>query len=105
MRKFYTDDAGYALATRVDTDLFAQAEAFQGGVIGGSGNALFEKAVIGSDGATLYTGGSDNAADLTDAGIREMILTLDNADVPMDNRVMVIPPVADNEMLALPQIH
>jgi len=103
MRKFYTDDAGYALATRVDSDLFALSEGFQGGVLGGAGNALFEKAVIGSDGATLYTGGSDNAADLTDAAIRKMILTLDSADVPMDNRVMVIPPVAYNEILSLPR--
>ena len=103
MRKFYTDDAGYALATRVDSDLFALAEGFQGGVLGGTGNALFEKAVIGSDGTTVYTGGSDNAADLTDAAIRKMILTLDSADVPMDNRVMVIPPVAYNEILSLPR--
>ena len=103
MRKFYTDDAGYALATRVDSDLFALSEEFQGGTAGGTGAALFEKAVIGSDGATLYTGNSDNAADLTDAAIRKMILTLDSADVPMDNRVMVIPPVAYNEILSLPR--
>ena len=30
LRRFYTDDAGYALATRVDSDLFAQAESLQG---------------------------------------------------------------------------
>ena len=101
MRKFYTDDAGYALATRVDTDLFALSEEFQGGTAGGTGAALYEKAVIGGDGTTLYTGNSDNASDITDAGIRKMILTLDNADVPMDNRVMVIPPVAANELLSI----
>ena len=26
LRRFYTDDAGYALATQVDTDLFVQSE-------------------------------------------------------------------------------
>ena len=101
LRRFYTDDAGYALATQVDTDLFALFEGVQGGTVGGSGAALWEKAVIGGDGATLYTGNSSNANDITDAGIRKMILKLDNADVPMDNRCMVIPPVAANDMLGI----
>ena len=101
MRKFYTDDAGYALAKQVDTDLFALAEGLQGGTVGGSDAASWETAVIGSNGSTAYTGNSSNAADITDAGIRRMILTLDDADVPMDNRVMVIPPIAANDMLGI----
>ena len=51
--------------------------------------------------STLYTGNSTNATDITDAGIRKMILTLDNADVPMDNRCLIIPPIAANDMLAI----
>jgi len=101
MRKFYTDDAGFALAKQVDSSLFALAEGFQGGTVGGTGAASYEKAVKGSDGTTLYTGNSSNAADITEAGIRAMILKLDNADVPMDNRVMVIPPIAANDLLAI----
>ena len=101
LRRFYTDDAGYALATQVDTDLFTLIEGLQGGTVGGSGTSLFEKAKIGSDGTTDFVGGTSNAADITDAGIRKMILLLDNADVPMDNRVMVIPPVAANDMLGI----
>ena len=101
MRKFYTDDAGFALAKQVDSDLFALAEGFQGGVVGGSAASSQEKAVIASDGATLYTGNSSNAADITDAGIRAMMLKLDNADVPMDNRVIVMPPVAANDLLGI----
>jgi len=101
MRKFYTDDAGYALAKQVDTDLFALSEGLQGGTVGGTGAASFEKAVIGSNGSTDYTGNSSNAADITDAGIRRMLLTLDDADVPMDNRVMVIPPICANDMLGI----
>ena len=101
LRRFYTDDAGYALATQVDNDLFALAEGFQGGTVGGTGASLYEKAVIGGDGATLYTGNSTNATDISDAGIRKMILTLDNADVPMDNRCLIIPPIAANDMLAI----
>jgi len=101
MRKFYTDDAGYALAKQVDTDLFALTEGFQGGTVGGAAAASFEKAVIGSNGSTDYTGNSSNAADITDAGIRRMILTLDDADVPMDSRVMVVPPICANDMLGI----
>ena len=101
MRKFYTDDAGYALAKQVDTDLFALSEGFQGGTVGGSGAASYENAVKGSDGTTAYTGNSSNAADITDAGIRRMLLTLDDADVPMDNRVMVVPPICANDMLGI----
>jgi N4-gp56 family major capsid protein len=101
MRKFYTDDAGYALAKQVDTDLFALTEGLQGGTVGGSAAASYEKAVIGGHGSTLYTGNSSNASDITDAGIRRMLLTLDDADVPMDNRVMVVPPICANDMLGI----
>jgi N4-gp56 family major capsid protein len=101
MRKFYTDDAGYALAKQVDTDLFALIEGLQGGTVGGTGAAAFENAVIGGNGSTAYTGNSTNASDITDAGIRRMLLTLDDADVPMDNRVMVVPPICANDMLGI----
>ena len=105
MRKFYTDDAGFALAKQVDGDLTKLFEVFSkvatAGVVGGTGAAMYEKAVIGSTGTTLYTGNSSNAADITDAGIRAMILQLDDADVPMDNRVMVIPPIVASDMLAI----
>ena len=101
MRKFYTDDAGYALAKRVDTDLLALSEGLQGGTVGGTGAASYENAVIGSNGSTAYTGNSSNAAAIADAGIRKMLLTLDDADVPMDNRCMVIPPTASSSLLGI----
>ena len=101
MRKFYTDDAGYALAKQVDTDLVTLWEGFQAGTVGGSTTAAWEKAYIGSTGADFYTGNSSNAADITDAGIRALILKLDDADVPMDNRSMVIPPICANDMLGI----
>ena len=101
MRKFYTDDAGYALAKQVDTDLVTLWEGFQAGTVGGSTTAAWEKAYIGSTGADFYTGNSSNAADITDAGIRALILKLDDADVPMDNRAMVVPPIAANDLLGI----
>ena len=95
LRKFYTGDAGYALAKQVDTDLLQLGR----GVQGGNGTVAYDKAVIASDGATLYTG--TNEAAITDAGIRKVIQTLDDADVPMDGRVLVLPPVARNVMMGL----
>ena len=101
LRKFYTDDAGYALATQVDTDLVTLWEALQSGTAGGSNASAWETAYIGSTGTDLYTGNSSNAADITDAGIRALLLKLDDADVPMDNRSLVIPPIAANDMLGI----
>jgi len=100
LRKFYTDDAGYALAKQVDTDILDLTEGLQGGTVGGSAAAAWEKAYIGS-GTTNYTGNSSNAADITDAGIRAMLLKLDDADVPMDNRSLIIPPVCANDLLGI----
>ena len=95
LRQFYTSDAGYALAKQVDTDLIQLGR----GVQGGNGTIAYDKAVIASDGTTLYTGSNENA--ITDAGIRKVIQTLDDADVPMDGRVLVLPPVARNVMMGL----
>jgi len=95
LRKFYTGDAGYALAKQVDTDLLALGRNVQGG----NGTIAYNAAVIGGDGSTAYTGANESA--ITDAGIRKIIQTLDDQDVPMDGRVLVLPPVARNVMLGL----
>lgn len=95
LRKFYTGDAGYALAKQVDTDLIQLGRGAQGG----NGTIAYDQAVIASDGTTLYTGA--NEAAITDAGIRKVIQTLDDADVPMDGRCLVLPPVARNVMMGL----
>jgi len=95
LRKFYTGDAGYALAKQVDTDLIQLGRDAQGG----NGTIAYDKAVIGGDGSTLYTGGNESA--ITDAGIRKIIQTMDDQDVPMDGRVLVLPPVARNVMMGL----
>jgi len=84
LRKFYTDDAGYALAKQVDTDLFAAAQA---------DFTLYE--VDGSGNLAAYTAnGVANA--FTDGALRDGIQLLDDNDVPMDQRVLVVPPSAIN---------
>ena len=95
LRKFYTGDAGYALAKQVDTDLIQLGR----GAAGGNGTIAYDKAVIAGDGTTLYTGSNESA--ITDAGLRKVIQTLDDADVPMEGRVLVLPPVARNVMMGL----
>jgi N4-gp56 family major capsid protein len=86
LRKFYTDDAGYALAKQVDTDLFAEAVA-----------SFTKYYVDGANGLAAYA--VDTVADtdkFTDLALRDGIQVLDDADVPMDGRVFVVPPSAVN---------
>lgn len=99
MRKFYTDDSGYALAKRVDQDLALLGAGFNGGSIAGATN-LYEAAVLGGDGSTLFAGNANtntgNGTALTDAGIRKMIQTLEDQDVDSSQLVMILPPVEAN---------
>ena len=97
LRQFYTDDAGHALAKKVDTTLIQLARAARGG---NAANADYAGGIIGSTGAA-YTYGSSNAANIADAGIRAAIQLLDDQDVPMDGRSLVVPPVARNSMLGI----
>jgi N4-gp56 family major capsid protein len=97
LRRFYTEDAGYALAKQVDTDLIQLGRGANGG---NSANTQYAGGIIGSTGAD-YTYGTSNAANIADAGIRTAIQQLDDADVPMEGRVLVVPPVARNNMLGI----
>jgi N4-gp56 family major capsid protein len=98
MRSFYTNDAGYALARRVDTFIHALAASFRTG-------SSYAGAYIGSDGTTAWDGTANanagNAAALTDEGIRRTIQRLDDADVPGTNRNWVIPPVEKRKLLGI----
>ena len=94
MRQFYTDDAGYALAKQVDTDIIQLGR----GVNGGDGTADYTGAYSGADGTTAYTG---TAGALTDAAIRRSIQRLDDNDVPMDGRFLIVPPSSRNTLMGL----
>ena len=106
MRQFYTDDAGYALATQIDQDLYLRSYGLQGGTVNTvtSGTTVdFGTAgtVIGSDGSTAFNAGSDNAAAIADAGLRKAIQTLDDVDVPMGDRFLVVPPVEKKNLTGI----
>lgn len=92
MKKFYTKDAGYALARRVDAELFKIMATMNGGSIAGATN-LFETGVIGGDGTTLFSGaGGGTGTALTDAGLRAAIQLLEDQDVDSSELNFVVPP-------------
>ena len=94
MRQFYTDDAGYALAKQVDSSIIQLGR----GVNGGDGTADYTGAYSGADGTTAYTG---TAGALTDAAIRRTIQRLDDQDVPMEGRFLIVPPSSRNTLMGL----
>lgn len=100
LRKFYTDDAGYALAKQVDTDLIQLGRAVGSGT-DYSTSSTTTNAFIGSNGTTVYNSTTSNAAALTDAAIRRSIQRLDDADVPMTDRCMIVPPTTRNTLMGL----
>jgi len=89
MRKFYTQDAGYALASKVDSDLIATAIANFTSVGHATEGGLVVPAVEGS------------AEDFSDQAFRDAIQILDDNDVPMDSRKLVIPPAARNHIMGI----
>jgi len=97
LRQHYTEDAGYSLAKQIDTDVIQLGRSSQGG----NGTAAYDKAKIGGDGSTDYVAGSNNETAVTDAGIRKVIQTLDDADVPTDQRFLMVPAAMRNTLMGL----
>lgn len=101
LRRFYTEDAGYALAKQIDSDLFALGKSLGDG--DGSdwthSNSYF---IDASTGLTLYAEDTVTTTDVfTDAGFRSLIQLMDDSDVPMDNRFFVIPPALRNAIMGI----
>jgi len=92
LRQFYTQDAGYALAKQVDTDLFALGKSLgdSDGADWVHSNSYYMDA---STDLTAYAVDTVAAGDVfSDDGFRAAIKELDDADVPMDGRFLVVPP-------------
>ena len=99
LRRFYTEDAGYALARQKDTSLIQLGRGFNGG---NAANSAYAGAYSGADGTTAYNAGANTGLGaLTDAAIRRTIQRLDDSDVPMDGRFFIIPPSARNTLMGL----
>jgi hypothetical protein len=107
LRQFYTEDAGYALAVQVDNDLHAAGTGF-----GNGGAIVFSPAetdyqhtgcFFNDNGTTTqYTDDTLVAGDeFTDAFFRDMIQKLDDNNVPMENRNLIIPPATRNAIMGI----
>ena len=107
LRQFYTQDAGYALAVQVDTDLHASGTGF-----GDGGAVVFSPAAtdyqhtgcfFNDNGTTTqYTDDTLVAGDeFTDAFFRDMIQKMDDNNVPMENRNLIIPPATRNAIMGI----
>ena len=111
LRKFLVNDMSYSLALAVDSYLHDQvASTLTGGspVVYGSPNSKAAGAsVAGGDGQTTWNPAANtntgNGTDLTDDGIRRIMQTLDDLDVPGDNRFWCIPPVTKRKLLGIPR--
>ena len=109
LRQFYTEDAGYALAVQVDTDLHSAGTGFgNGGAIVYSGSVAptdyQHTGCFFNDGGTTtqYTDDTLVAGDeFTDAFFRDMIQKLDDNNVPMENRNLIIPPATRNAIMGI----
>ena len=107
LRQFYTEDAGYALAVQVDNDLHAAGTGF-----GDGGAVVFSPAATDyqhtgcffNDGGTTtqYTDDTLVAGDeFTDAFFRDMIQKMDDNNVPMEGRNLIIPPATRNAIMGI----
>jgi N4-gp56 family major capsid protein len=88
LRSFYTTDAGYALATQVDSALIAEANT------GFTAKKSFVAGGIADEAGATTTA-------FNDEGLRAAIQILDDNDVPGDSRVLVIPPAVKRDMLGV----
>ena len=107
MRQFYTDDAGYQLALKVDTDLINVATGFGDGTRTASpatADWVNSNSYYADNGADIAAYAVDTVAptdQIEDNHIRGLIKLMDDADVPMDNRVLVIPPAARKQIMGI----
>ena len=109
LRRFYTEDAGYALATQIDTDLHSTGTGFGDGGAVVYADTVAETDYVHSacffnDAGTTSAYAVDTVAStdvFTDAFFRDMIQKMDDNDVPMENRHLIIPPSARNTVMGI----
>lgn len=111
LRRFIVNDMAYSLALAVDSFLHDQVAAtLQNGAAiayGTPNSKASGGSVIGGDGVTVWNPAANtntgNGTDLTDDGIRRVMQTLDDLDVPGDNRFWGVPPITKRKLLGIPR--
>ena len=103
LRKFYTDDAGYALARQIDTDIMDLGKSLGDGNGSSWVNSASFQVAAGGGLEPFVAGGGATGVDtaFTDQAFRALIQKMDDADVPMDDRCFVIPPSVRNSIMGL----
>jgi N4-gp56 family major capsid protein len=94
LRRFYTSDAGYALARQTDSILFSE-----GTKLGDGTGVNFQHSgsiMPGANGAAVPFAGVAPTNAFTDVTMRDALQFLDDNDVPMSGRFFVIPPALCN---------
>jgi len=107
MRRFYTDDAGYALALQLDDDLYNLGLRFGDGTATDPtdpanwehSNAYYVNAALGI--ATYADDTMEDTDVFTDLAFRQLIKLMDDQDTPMDGRFIIIPPSARRDILGI----
>ncbi len=100
MRGFYTDDAGYALARKVDYELHELGKAIGDQTANWVGTGSWY--TDASTGLTAYAVDTVTTADVTtDASFRALIQKMDDNDVPFDERYFVVPPSLRSTMMGI----
>jgi hypothetical protein len=103
LRSFYTDDAGYALAKQVDSDIGLLAKTF--GDDNGDGSDWIHSNsfyVDAGNGIAAYAVDTVAVTDVfTDLAFRELVKELDDNDTPMDGRFLVIPPSVRSQLMGI----
>lgn len=100
LRRFYTDDAGYAISKQVDTDILVELLNKSGASLTLSSGVLTTASTF----PTIYEGDGTTwdettATDISDAGLRGFIKRLDDADAPMSGRHCIVPTIVKQDLL------
>ena len=99
LRRFYTSDAGYALARQTDSVLFGLGTSLGNGNGSSWVNSATFMPATTTGAAVAYTIDTVTAAHaFTDLTMRDLLQKLDDNDVPMTGRFFVIPPVLSNDI-------
>jgi hypothetical protein len=103
LRRFYTDDGGYAISYEVDFQLALELLRADATITTVTSRVVQDDMTVTG---TIYEGDGTSwdqstSTDISDAGIRSFIKLLDDVNAPMAGRVMVVPTIVKQDLLGL----